>query len=430
MRSTLISASLFLAPWLTACGSDVPIGSGQSNVNGAGGGGQAGAAGSAGSAGEGARPGMGGAGGSGATSSGGAASGGASGSAGTSGSAGSGGSTATCPVDSSAVQRTIAAKGARDTLIVSNTVFFTETVSATDTIIRRVQLPGGAVEAFGSAAQFPAQASAFDATDSLVSVGGFLYWRAKSGNEIWRQSFAGGAPTLIASVTGSFAFSQYGTTDMLAIAGTDLYWAQGPEPVFNSVSDVEYTIYRAPIGGGTPTKVTSYQSDGVNLPAFVPTSMHADSTDLWFSLTGAATSEVWRLPLAGGAAAKLPAAGSWIALTANDVLATAGPVLLRAPKSGSSAAAVWAVDTSSGYGLFGPSVVVGNGSVYASYLATVVQGSTVIQGCSVILNAPASATMATPKFLWQGKGHLSGMSYSPGALAVTVESDGVMILKP
>jgi hypothetical protein len=292
-----------------ACTNEVPIGEGQGGSSGAAGsvgavggsagsaaggvGGVGGSAGSAGSAtggtvgavGGSAGVGTGGIGGVGG--SGGGATGGAAG-VGTGGIGGSatGGGPATCPTDESLVTQKIAAPNVSDVLV-TNALYWSRN-APTNGSIHRLGSPNGTPEELASATKYPAETAAFEHPDSLGHDGVYLYWRTKEGQAVWRAPISGAAaPNLVATVPGVISTgTTAGLHDVLTVENGSVYWVQGPNPLGGNA--VEFSIYSAPTGGGTATKLISYASNPNNpdLPS-QPLSLAADTTSLYFGLIGA-----------------------------------------------------------------------------------------------------------------------------------------------
>ena len=435
MRSKLFSTSVLIAPLLVACGSDVPIGSGQQNATGTGASsGASGASGAAGSAGSGARPGVGGAAGAaGSVGTGGmagAGTGGASGGTGGTGATGGGGATGKCVSNTTAVQRAIPAKNPRDTMFVGSALYFSES-DLTDSKISRVQLPSGTPQVIGSKALYPAQADAFESADALVSDGTSVFWRTEEGAHVWKMPLAGGTPSKVASVPGlNPAFTNGGSPGALALNATHLYWVQGPNGV-GSI-EVEYVLYEAPLAGGTPKKLAAFQSDTNDITkTFQPISLRADATNLYFSRVSGGATGVHSLPLAGGPVVEFFGAGNWIDHNASDVFMVGGAFVWRQAKAGGGPSVVSMGLNPNEYSLTAQSVVVSSSSVYSGYMATLIQGPKAVFGCGVVLKTPIAAQGATPTILWEGQGRPFALSQSAGALAmVDLDNEEVVVLSP
>ncbi len=428
MRCQLFSTSVLIAPLLVACGSDVPIGSGQQNATGTGGNGAAaGAAGSAGSAGSGARPGIGGAAGAGGSSGSGGVAG--AGTGGT-GATGSGGSTGKCVTNAAAVQRVIPGKNPRDTLFAAGSLYFSE-LDVADSKITRVQLPSGAPQVVASKGLYPAQSKAFENADTLVSDGTSLYWRTEEGARVWKMPHAGGTPVEVAKVAGlPFPSTTGGSPGALALNATHLYWVQGPNHVGNS--EVEFALYEAPLSGGTPKKLAAFQSDTNDInKTFQPLSLRADATDLYFARVSGGATGVHSLPLSGGPVVDFFGAGNRIDHSQTDVFTVGGSFVWRQAKAGGSPSTVSMGLNPNEYSLTAQTVAVSSSSVYSGYMATLIQGSKAVFGCGVVLKSPIGGQGATPTVLWEGQGRPFALSQSPTALAmVDLDNGEVVLLNP
>jgi hypothetical protein len=101
-----------------------------------------------------------------------------------------------------------------------------------------------------------------------VVAGGDVYWGERSGGTIKRVPVDGGSPTTVTSVN---------TVTALAVAGTDVYFADG------------YLLAKAPLSGGPATTIGT--AAGAEVLAVA-----VDGQSVYFSGDGT----VWKVPLAGG----------------------------------------------------------------------------------------------------------------------------------
>jgi hypothetical protein len=426
-----------------ACGSEVPIGKGDSNVNGSGGSGNAASGGSAGSgagAGIGAAAGEGGSaardggeGGSGGE----AASGGTGGTGAVGGSGGVGGAGVggggtggftSCPVETSALVHQIAAPDVSDVLIVGSNVYFSQ-ASATAGVVRRADLTSGVAVDFASIALDPASADAFVSPDSLASDGTNLYWRSDSGHGVWRKPIGGGSATLISKPSGSTPFAgSAGSHDALSVGQTEVFWVDGPHP--SGTTSTAYRIYSAPRDGGTAKQLFEYDSGQSGDVPFMPLSIFADASKLYFTLYSAVQSKTVQAGLDGSNPTDLFGIGHRIADGGANVFLTAGSGFVwRLPKDGSPIGIVTSGLSDAGYWGFSQAIALTGGQAITSESGTV--GNLECCKCGWISTSPDNATTVTPKVIWAGVGGPGALDGAGGVVvAAERDTETVLVLKP
>lgn len=409
------------------CGDDVPIGQGTEGVSGSGGsvGGAAGS--STGGSGGGSTGGVGAVGGASGGSGGIAGSAGSGGIAGSAGSGGSGGSTTSCPVEATNVQFQIPTTDVHDVLVIGNDVFFTQG-GASDGAIRRAPLATGQAQDFATAAIDTTTPKAFEGPDSLATDGTNLLWRSNSGKSVWKKPLAGGPSTLVVELPITPFPGQIGHQGGLATAASKVFWVQGPNPT--GTSSTSYKIFSAPLaGGGSGTELLSYDSGETADVPFMPLSLLADSSGLYFSLYSAVKSKTVKTGLDGSNPTDLFGIGQQLADAGSNVLLTSGGFAWRLPKSG-AAQDFMSIGLDQGT-IFSISqgITESQGDTFVSIFGTL--GDLGCCSCGWIYSVPTTATSATPTVIWSGQGRPTAVSAGAGyVVTADIDNDEILILKP
>lgn len=403
------------------CGDDVPIGRGNDGVV-SDGGNVGGAAGSS-------SGGLGGAGGSGAGGSGGAHTGGGGGLAGSGGSggtSGSGGATS-CPVQTSNLIHQIAAPDVHDVLVVGSDVYFSQG-GETDGMIRRAPLATGVATDFATLAIDSATPKAFQSPDSLTTDGTNLLWRSQSGKSVWKKPLSGGPSAPLVELSSNPFPPNAGLQGGLATGGGKVFWVEGPHST--GPTSVTYKIFSAPLGGGAGTELLAYDSGSTADVPFMPLSLLADASGIYFSLwSGGGFSKTVKAGLDGSNPTEMFDIGQQLADAGANVLLTSGGFAWRLPKAGGAPefttqgldqATVFAVSQG---------IAESQGETYVSLLGTI--GTLECCSCGWIYSVPTTANLATPTVVWAGIGRPTAVSAGGGyVVSADIDNDEVLVLQP